>query len=569
MKVFVASACWALALGTAAFAQSPTISAVLDAAAYTPNIPQGGVFVVKGSNLATSSTSASVPYPTSIGGVSITFTAVADGTVVKANMVYTYSSGGITQLAGVLPASTATGNYNVTVSTGAGTSSSVSVTVVAREFGLITVSGSGTGRAVLQNVVSSTQYDLNRFTTGSIGGVTYSPAKPGQTLIAYGTGLNSTSPISVTVTVGSMQITAMGVAQGQFPGLDQINITLPANVPTGCNLLFQVSAGGQLSNPATVSIAPSPSADACVDPNYNQATLAKLDQPGGHITVGYFGLESFTSKVTVLGTTIDASTSGGSGFFAQYTGDLLGSAPVFTPTSGCQVYQYTTTVTGGQTGTNPGSPAGPSAVFLDAGAVTLSGPNVTNKAFTETQNLYTVNLGNPTLPASATNPILTSGAYTITGAGGKDVGPFKATVNLNNFLTITGGLPATIPRSQNLVIAWTGTTGSDLVLIDGTSYAVTSGSITKPPYTVSYAYFYCITTTDKGSFTVPSSILSQLPPTPSDTTLGFSSLSVYSTTLPTTSTGNGYFTAPLTAGGNIDYGLIFAGGGATATPVYQ
>src|ERR1700676_5073945 len=134
-----------IAAGGTAFAQAPVITDVLDAGGYTATIPPGGDFVVKGSNLASSSVSATSPYPATLNGVSITFTAVAGGAQVKALMVYTFSQGGITQWAGVLPAGTAAGDYNVTVTTGAGTSAAFKVTVVVRKFGLISVPGSGSG----------------------------------------------------------------------------------------------------------------------------------------------------------------------------------------------------------------------------------------------------------------------------------------------------------------------------------------------------------------------------------------------------------------------------------------
>ena len=49
--------------GATAFAQAPVITDVLDAGGYTATIAQGGVFVVKGTNLAASSASATSPSP--------------------------------------------------------------------------------------------------------------------------------------------------------------------------------------------------------------------------------------------------------------------------------------------------------------------------------------------------------------------------------------------------------------------------------------------------------------------------------------------------------------------------
>ena len=70
----------------------PVITAVLDGAANTANVAQGGIFIVKGTNLCPSSpsgiTSFSVPRPTvAPDGVKITFTPVAGGTGTPALLV--------------------------------------------------------------------------------------------------------------------------------------------------------------------------------------------------------------------------------------------------------------------------------------------------------------------------------------------------------------------------------------------------------------------------------------------------------------------------------------------------
>ncbi|MCU1273016.1 MAG: hypothetical protein JWO48_447 [Bryobacterales bacterium] len=67
-----------LALSKAAMSQ-PVITAVLDGGAYTNNIAQGSVFVVKGTGLsAAGSVAATAPiYPTTLNNVKISLTAVA------------------------------------------------------------------------------------------------------------------------------------------------------------------------------------------------------------------------------------------------------------------------------------------------------------------------------------------------------------------------------------------------------------------------------------------------------------------------------------------------------------
>src|ERR1041385_735968 len=170
---------------------APIISDVLDAGSYTKNIAEGSIFVVKGSNISASGfTQTSFPLPTTTGNVKITFTPAAGGAGTDAYIVYLYNQGGVNQLAAVLPSTVAPGNYNVTVTNGTA-SAPFSVTVVARKLGLITADGSGTGLAVIQNFVSQSQLDIDRFTTFASGGYTFSPSKPGQVLIAWATGMGA------------------------------------------------------------------------------------------------------------------------------------------------------------------------------------------------------------------------------------------------------------------------------------------------------------------------------------------------------------------------------------------
>src|ERR1700733_2159096 len=74
----------AMCLSTAAWAQAPNITAVLDAGSYTANLAQGSIFVVKGTNLSSATTNggfsqAGFPLPATLAGVKITFTPVAGG----------------------------------------------------------------------------------------------------------------------------------------------------------------------------------------------------------------------------------------------------------------------------------------------------------------------------------------------------------------------------------------------------------------------------------------------------------------------------------------------------------
>jgi hypothetical protein len=62
-----------------------------------------------------------------------------------------------------------------------------------------------------------------------------------------------------------------------LPGADEIILTLPANVATGCFSTLQVNVNGQLSNLTNISIAAG-SESACTAPGFTTEQLARLDQ---------------------------------------------------------------------------------------------------------------------------------------------------------------------------------------------------------------------------------------------------------------------------------------------------
>ena len=524
----------------------PTITAVLDAASNTANLAQGTIFIVKGSNLCTVTTLTeyNVPRPT-VGsdGVTITFTPSAGGTGTNALLWYEDPlSSGVCQLAGILPSAVAAGNYNVTVSIGSSVSSPVSVPVVASKFALFTQDSTGSGLAVAQNVVSATEYDLNRLTTGSVAGTTISPAHPGQYMVAYGTGMggvtgddNAASPVydftkngvSVNVIVGGVSIPALFAGLAGYAGEDQINFQLPATVPTGCTVTFQVSVNGSLSPATTIAIAPSTSASACSLPGYTSTQLESLDN-GGTISVGGFEIAQISENITGTGA---FSITEASGAFTQISGFELASLSAIpgyslTTVGSCTVIQVTVNSTGQIL-------AGDTVTNLDAGKITLTGPagsNLSQTALSEIDNTYSLTIGESgiTIPGGI-NGSLVAGTYTLAGAGGTSVGSFNTSITLGTPLTVTGGLPATVTRAQGLTINWTGGNSSDQVAIIGFS-GTTSGTGASAVTTA--AEFICPTTAGKGTFTVPSSVLNQLPATAASSANGAGFLEVTSGSQP-------------------------------------
>lgn len=541
-------------------AQAPVITDIVDAGGYTESLAPGSLFVVKGTNLCTTTVQATLPYQnTTLGGVSVQFTP-SGGEPVAAYMEQSYSSNGYTQLAAVAPSMLAPGTYAVTVTSGGVTSAPFQTTVSPTKFGIMTLPGSGSGRALVQNVVSQTQYDLNGFTKGPVSGANFqrSPATPGEYLIIWGMGLgaavgfDSSAPSSgldflpqgliVQVIVGGMRVTPGYAGRSNlYPGLDNIVFQLPPNVPTGCAVPLQVRAGGSgsgggggaghLSNVTTIAIAPA-GAVACVSPVFTASVLSRLDQ----------NLSASEGRFLLGGVPGPGGGAIASGHFFRVTGDQLNQATLWFPGPGACV--------AAPRGSNTDLPPGLSG--LDAGVVTVSGPGIANQALTQrASNEYRFNW--------SPDPVVTGSAYTLSGAGGKDIGAFSVTSVADAPITLTGALPSTIPRNQDLTISWTGA-GTDWVTVYGAASAPIDAN---NPNAEAFA---CTTTADQGSITVPSTILSLLPATPSNPN-GANLLQIWWHRPP--GGGNDLFTAPLVAGGNTDAGIFAAALGAAGNAVYQ
>jgi uncharacterized protein (TIGR03437 family) len=498
---------------------TPTITAVQDAAGNTVNIAQGSIFIVKGSNLSASGfTSYPPPRPTNPSGVKVTFTPAAGGNGTDCYIVYLYNQSGVNQIAAILPSTVATGNYNVTVTSGGTVSSGFPATVVANKLALFTQDSSGTGLGSIQNYISQSQVDLNRLTTGSVSGITISPAHPGQPVIAYGTGLgaytagdNTASPVfdfrsslTIQAVVGGVTIPVDYAGRAGYAGEDQINFTLPTNVQTGCAVTLQISVNGKLSPPVSISIAPDANSSACVFPGYTTQQLQSLDQ-GGSIVTGGFSITQFGITIPQVGAVKSDSIGGG---FTQLTAFQLSSAAQVNVSviqqGSCQVIQSTSTGSTTSTG---------NLTYLDAGNVTVTGPagsSLTNQALTKTNNSYGItNFEGSSFPIPGQiNFSLPAGSYTLNGGGGPDVGTFSASLALASPLTVTGGLPGSVNRSNPLTLNWTGGNANDLVEIIGSSSTQTGSGANA---VTTSTEFICVTTAGKQTFTVPTSILTQLP----------------------------------------------------------
>ena len=158
-------------------AQGPLLTRVSNSASYSPagapnsGIAQGSLFVAFGYNMGPATlVQSGYPLTTNLSGTSVSVT--VGSTTVDALMVYTSSN----QIAAILPSKTPAGAGKVTVAYNGVASSTVPVTVATSSFGTYSISSNGVG----PGIITGADYQVK---------TSPSPARPGETLILWGTGL--------------------------------------------------------------------------------------------------------------------------------------------------------------------------------------------------------------------------------------------------------------------------------------------------------------------------------------------------------------------------------------------
>ena len=514
---------------------------------FLPGLPgygsaQGSIIVVYGANLGPSSLvqATTLPLQTSLSNTSITVTVGA--TTVNLLMVYTVAS----QLAAVLPSNTPVGNGTLTV-TFNGQNGSTPIVVVASAVGILTANETGTGPAVATHVnnqlITSTNAanegeEIQIYATGIDG-------LPGGASDASAPGAVTFSTTNVVVYVGGVQLNANALKywgrNPSDPGLDQINIILPANV-TGCqvSLVIQTGTGGNIYVSNTVTLAIAASGSTCSDPNgINVSQLTPAFNANGTASLGSLNL--MQSSYTISGQSFTSANASAS--FLKYTQlEFSQSTTGFLPSIGsCIIVIQNSLITG-----TPNPPTG-----LDAGAQIGVMPP-TGSAFNMAVNAalgkgyYGTTFGTLTQ--------ITPGAYHFTGPGGADVGAFLASLTVPPNLTWTNQAAVTtspIVRANGVTINWTGGDPSSYAYIIGISY---NNNPNNASATLG-AEFICIAPISAGTFFVPPAVTLSLPGSggAAASPFGIIALGTFSTPQKFTATGLDYAYASSTSfsGGSV------------------
>ncbi|MBZ5607942.1 MAG: hypothetical protein LAP38_06790 [Acidobacteriia bacterium] len=529
----MAAACLA---ATPAAAQ-PVVRGITNAAnGDITQVARGSFVSIFGQNLGTTAGPPSaLPLPTNMGGATVNIKPNS-GTKTYQAYLHFVSTG---QINAIIPSAVPAGPASLTVTVNSATSPPVPVQIAENSFGIFTINSQPAGMAIAQNYESPTSLPLNLYTNA---------ARPGQTIILWGTGLGAytggsdgDAPQAGNI-VNNAQVLIDGYAITPFyagrapgiPGVDQINFTLPdsAPIPDGCSLEVQVQVGS-FTQPSGATIAKSSNGPVCEHPyGLSQDQLVAL-QSGSTLkammvqlyhSVGVQGIVNGS----VLGSIQDEVEVGLRKFAAN-------GSPLTD-----QGYPYALQQAAGSC--NVIKAGGSDFEFvdhtdfinllnfpLDSGSNSvLSGPGGT-MTLAPFGGLTTLFQGVAIPGSPVGSAFLQNGNYTLAIPGGKDVAAVQAQFVLQN--QFSANFPSSISKGKPLTLTWTGGNDGDLVriFVTGITFSGASPLIT------------CTANATDHTFTIPGDLTGQLT---SDQPVGV--LGFYSIGAPAS------LSVPLTGGGSLD-----------------
>jgi uncharacterized protein (TIGR03437 family) len=480
-----------------ATANAPVILSVMNNYSYSKVAP-GSLFTIFGCGLATAGATAVLQdttkgLPQTLNGASISVT--AGGVTTHPALYYATA----TQIAAVLPSSTPTGAGTVTVTYNnqAGSPAAIAIWPTAFGFDSYDQSGSGTGVAT-----DSLNYRLITSTNS---------AMPGQLMTFWGSGLGAdpqdsdttytASPHGISVPQFPLQVLIGGIPanilyQGSsgYPGLNQINVVIPQNVPQGCavSVVAQSANFQVISNSVTLPI--SSFGGMCTDPLMGISTAEAAALSGkATVNVGVLAVEEVNGPFADGAALADFFTMSGTAFSswaAQQDGYTSPAVSLGNCAGGAYINDLWLPVAAAQ-------------AAINAGAMTFNGPGGSRSLpFQNQLGSYELLLG---FQDNLWNP-MTGGTYTF--SGGQGANAFTASLNFpiasTSFGFLVGGLTLAPGEAQptgvvltraGTTVDWAGGSTSQYITLSGTA-----GS----------ASFVCNAPAVAGTFTIPPAVLEPL-----------------------------------------------------------
>jgi uncharacterized protein (TIGR03437 family) len=256
------TAAWFLLLslaGGVGIAQPPKTLAVVNAAGGATEVASASIASAFGRGIGASTESAhSLPLPTTLSGVSLEVTDSANVSQM-AQLIYVSPN----QINFVLPDGVASGMATVKIMNGASTPPSTTVNVATVAPGLFTANASGTGVAAaiaIRRVIATQTETMIPVYHCDANGCTSVPIdlESGTEVFLelFGTGIRGRSSLAnVSATIGNVDAKVLFAgAQGQFPGLDQVNLSLPLSLRRKGETNLVLTVDGTVANTVRVNL---------------------------------------------------------------------------------------------------------------------------------------------------------------------------------------------------------------------------------------------------------------------------------------------------------------------------
>jgi uncharacterized protein (TIGR03437 family) len=522
-------------------------NAVVNSASYLEGpIALGSIFTVFGYSLGPLDLvqAGSYPLPTLLSGTSIKIT--AGSTSFNCPMIYTSYS----QLSAILPSNAPIGDATlmVTYNGVTGTFFPAHITIVSSSFGIYSVGSSGIGPGIITGV----DYVVKPLDQ---------PARPGEVVIAWGTGLGPTEGSDANQPTSTKQFPNVEVFIANTPaavtyagrsgccaGLDQIAFQIP-NTTLGCFVPVIVRTGGAtVSNFVSVPI--SAFGQACsIDPPGLPAQLLSRALAGDQLKVGiiavgplkfleFFGFSFSQNALDQLSALLHGPVSSADvkRLIQAYRARQMLTVRQLLAKYGIDVKHIDRRLVRAVRAAAGLDQQGVGANFGTFSALSAFSPQfasnvppvgtctvtrevqpprfqVQSKSL-DAGSVLTFNgpAGQRVMSRQSTgyqaslgggfpDTKVPVGAYSVAGSGGTAVGQFTARLNISSVLTWSNkSAIGSVDRKVPLTVTWTGGAGSGYVLIG--AVAESNGAA---------GALLCVENSQKGSFTIPSFALSALP----------------------------------------------------------
>jgi uncharacterized protein (TIGR03437 family) len=405
----------------------------------------------------------------------------------------------------LLPSTTPVGDASVTLMYRDQTTKAFPIRVVPVAFGIYTRNQAGSGPAVVMNEVPDSEAVANSL---------FETAAPGQAVRISGTGLGAVDfdetvvpeqPVdlatAVEVWVGVKAVTVLSSGRGNVsPGLDQIRIQLPDDVPEGCYVPIAVRAGGVVSNFASMSI--SSKGKVCSDPTGLSSGDLETAQLNGRLRLGMISL----ARSRYLGLGLEDESRASFGTYSLESLTKVGApfsrdqvAPLGIPPYGsCAVYAGL--ATGNEFPPAFREPVRPAGVNAGPG-IDQNTPGGARPMSSPGDGVYSASRGG----SLADRPeYLMPGDYTANnGNGGPGFGSFTAMTKLPDVLEWTNPTAVeAVSRTADVTMTWNGADrANEFALIWGLSLDGAGR----------FAIFACTERLAAGQFTIPAAVVSNMP----------------------------------------------------------